>query len=304
MNKYRTYFLVFSFAAMISFIFISCSGSKIPEEAKINFQSFKRNLNITTPTTALLEKYNKDVPAENTTIIKGEKEFSGFVTGNKSFLDEVIAPEIEKHRDRLEQLPPHEIVNELAIFGFEIFQKYFGKDFYRWGGDILDLDDPQFEGVRHGFKYGLDCSGFTALPYELAVYFNLIDAKSALFSSKGFGLYCKEHSFKDTGGREGTSNNFRLDTEEMALLGKEVFRVEKGSSASDEQIRLLQPGDIVGRSGHFGIVVFIYDKPYYLESGGWVVPAAGGLPVEAKTAIEVFAKNGYVSVKRCLEFNK
>jgi hypothetical protein len=117
-------------------------------------------------------------------------------------------------------------------------------------------------------------------------------------------LYCKENSLEDTGGREGTANNFRLDTKEMALLGKEIFRIEKGSAANNEQIKLLQPGDIVGRSGHFGIIIFVNNKPYYLESGGWVVPPAGGFPVEAKTAIEVFARNGYVSVRRCLEFDK
>lgn len=290
-----------SFTTLTMLMFVSCSGSNIPADAIINFDSFERNLYVDKPTPELIDKFNNGVQADYTTIKKDGKEFSGFVTNNKSFLDEVISPKIEKHRERLKQLPPHEIVNELAIFGFEIFQKYFGKDFYRWGGDIFDLDDPQFEGVRHKFKYGLDCSGFTALPYELAVYFNFIDAASALFSSKGFEMYCKENSFKDKGGREGTSNNFRLDTQEMDLLGKEIFRIEKGSSANDEQIKLLRAGDIVGRSGHFGIIVFINDRPYYLESGGWVVPPAGGFPVEAKTAIEVFARNGYISVRRCLE---
>ncbi len=300
MKKYINYFIL-----PIIFLFVSCSGSKIPSSAIITFDKTEREISFPTPTTELKERYNKTITGDSISIRKGDKEFSGFVTSNKVFLEEVITPVIEKHIDELKIKQPAEIINSLAIFGFELYQTYFGKSFYRWGGDIFDLDDPQDEGSGHRYKYGLDCSGYASLPFDLAVHFNLVDAKDALFSSKGYELYCKESGFEDRGGREGTPNNFRLDTRDMFLIGKEIFRVEGGSSPTEEQMKMLQPGDIVGRSGHVGIIVEMNNKLYFLESGGRVVPNAGGNPVEAKTALELFAERRFVSVRRGLpDLNK
>lgn len=284
----------------LSFLLFSCSGSKIPSSAILKFDSVEREIKFLSPAKADKEKFNSNVIADTTTVIKDEKIFSGYVSDNKLFLEEIIKPIIENHSDYLKKKHPVEIVNALAVFGFEIYQAYFGQSFYRWGGDIFDLDDPQNEGIGHKLKFGLDCSGYTSLPYELAVYFNLIEPEIALYSSKGFEIYCRENSFKDTGGRGGTSNNFRLDTKELDILGKEIFRIEKDEIPTDEMISRLQPGDILGRNGHYGIVVELQSKLYYLESGGWVVPVVGGYPVVAKTAVEVFARNGYVSARRCL----
>lgn len=177
------------------------------------------------------------------------------------------------------------------------------KIFIVGGGDILDLDDPQESSIRYEYSYGLDCSGLSALPFELAVYFNLLTPEQALFSSRGFKMYCSKNSMQDIGGRKGTSNNFRLDTPELAELGEEVFSLEKGQPPTEEQISLLQPGDIVGRSGHFGIIAFVKGEPYYFESGGWVVPKNDGIPVKAMEALKIFASNGSIMVRRCLVKN-
>ena len=222
-------------------------------------------------------------------------------TKNKIFLEKVIAPLINLHLAKISQMSQAEIINYLTLFGFEIYQRYIGKDFYRWGGDILDLDDPQERGARSKFSFGLDCSGFIASPYELAVYYGLISDNEALFSSKGYQKYCQANKKQDIGGREGSSNNFRLDTQELAELGRELFRLEKEQIPTDQQIKLLQPGDIVGRSGHFGIIAELNGETYYFESGGWVVPENDGIPVKAFDALKIFASTGSISVRGCLE---
>lgn len=213
----------------------------------------------------------------------------------------MITPLITPHTGEFTKKSPVEIINTLTFFGYEIYQTYFGRDFYRWGGDILDLDDPQDRSVRNQFSFGLDCSGLAAMPYEIAVYFKLVSSEETLFSSKGYENYCRINNQNDIGGREGTNNNFRLDTQELAKLGRELFRLEKNQIPTEEQIKLLQPGDIVGRSGHFGIIAELNGAPYYFESGGWVVPKNDGIPVKAFEALKIFASSGTISVRRCLD---
>ena len=81
----------------------------------------------------------------------------------------------------------------------------------------------------------------------MAVNFGLMQEDEILFASKGYQKYCLANNKQDIGGREGTSNNYRLDTQELAELGREVLGLEKGQLPTIEQIKLLQPGDIVGR---------------------------------------------------------
>ena len=140
------------------------------------------------------------------------------------------------------------------------------------------------------------------MPYELAVYFGLINPEdeSAVFSSKGFEIYSKKHNIKDEGGTDGMSNNFRVDTVDMMKLGRVIISVDKGGSLSEEDIKKLQPGDIAGIEGHVGIIVDINGKLYYLESGGQVVPPRGWKPIPVAEAIKIFAKNGLVIIRRSL----
>ncbi len=254
------------------------------------------------------EKFNIHVKAEKKTIIKEDgTKVSGYVTDNTAFLEEVITPVIEPYLDDLSRTHPAETINTLALLVYELYRMHFGVDtynggFFRWGGDILDLDDPQEEGIRCKYRYGLDCSGYASAPYELAVYYRLFQPgdDEALFSSRGFELYCRKHNIQDKGGRGGTSNRYRVDSSEMAQLGREIVYIEQGTTPSEEDISKMQAGDLAGRSGHFGLIVEIKGELYYLESGGWVVPPRGGQPIPVKEALTIFAEGGPVIIRRCL----
>ena len=301
MKKILTVIGIFGFISL-AITLIDCNSSTTFDNEIYPLQKL---IAIPDITDAQKEEFNRNVGSEFTSV-KEENgiEFSGYKTKNKVFLEKVITPLIEPHLAEISQMSKVEIINYLTLFSFEIYQRYLGKNFYRWGGDILDLDDPVEDGTRNKFSFGLDCSGLSAMPYELAVHFKLLNPEQTLFSSKGYEKYCIQNAKRDIGGREETSNNFRLDTPELAELGIEVFRVEKDQIPTDEQIKLLQPGDIVGRSGHFGIIAKLNGEPYYFESGGWVVPNNDGIPVKAFDALKIFSSSGPITVRRCLEKNK
>ena len=267
-----------------------------------NYYPLQKLISIPEITDSERSEFNRDVKSEFTSISdENNNKISGYKTTNEIFLEKVITPLIKPHLTELTKMNKTEKINYLTLFSFELYQRYFGKDFYRWGGDIFDLDDPQEKGVRSSFAYGLDCSGFVAIPYQLAVYFNLLSEDEALFSSQGYKKYCLTNDRKDIGGRNETSNNYRLDTPELAEIGEVVFNLDKGQIPTEEQIKLLQPGDIVGRSGHFGIIAELNGTPYYFESGGRVVPRNHGTPVIAKEALGIIASYKPISVRRCLQ---
>ncbi len=270
--------------------------------AQVKLPSSERLVPVPRPKAALLEEFNNQVRAQEVAIQRSDGNvIKGYPTGNRIFLEKIIRPLIIPYVEQLRRLPPEQMINQLTLFGYEVFQAYFGASFYRWGGDIFDLDDPQESGPRHEYKYGLDCSGFAVLPYELAVYFGLLKptAPGAEFSSKGFLLYCQRTGTVDKGGRLG-SNRYRLDTVDLAQLGREVLYLPQGSKPTRRQLRLLQPGDLIGRSGHFGIIVEIYQALYYLESGGDVVKNYHHRPVRADIALQMMAARGPVTVRRAL----
>lgn len=299
-QKSEDYFSIVLIALLT--IFFSCSQNKLEQSGLYPLQTV---IPIHEPADEQMREFNLDRKSELITVEDDDKKtISGYRTTNKLFLEKVITPLITPHLAELSKKQPVEIINTLTLFGFEIYQKYFGRNFYRWGGDILDLDDPQERSVRYQYSFGLDCSGLSAMPYELAVYFNLLKHDQLLFSSKGYEKYCAQNNIKDVGGINGSANNFRLDTQEMAELGREVFKIEKGDLPTEEQIKFLQPGDIVGRSGHFGIIAEIRGEPYYFESGGWVVPKNDGIPVKAIDALRIFASSGAITVRRCLDANQ
>jgi hypothetical protein len=251
----------------------------------------------------LRARFNASVPGVPDSIVKSDTlTVRGFKTRNREFLADVITPLLRPYLDSLRKKTPIEIINELAIFGHELVRQYLGTDFYRWAGDINDLDDPQEKGSRYAFAYGLDCSGYACLPYELAVHFGLMDSLSegALFSSKGFGHFCRLNNFPDRSGRGGTGNRYRPDTDDLHRIGREIFSLERGGVPTPEQMRMVQPGDIVVKNGHVGLLVMIDHDMYYLESGGRAVPRAGWNPVHAKEAIEIFAKGSPLTIRRAL----
>ena len=292
--------IVLSFISLV--LFFSCASLPVEKNCSVEYSYINKLIKINEPTKADLLKFNSLILGEKVKTNKNNFEIEGSVTENKLFYNEIIKPNIVTYLDTLLKMPKAYAINEITLLVHQLYSLYFGKDFYRWGGDINDLDDPQGKKFRGEYRYGLDCSGFTTSPYEIAVDLGIINEKdsAAQFSSKGFKNYCETNGLHDSGGIDNTSNNFRVDTKELVNLGNVVFTVPKDGQPTEEEIKLLQPGDIVGRSGHFGIIVFINNQPYYLESGGWVVPTHGGLPFCAKEALNIFAKNGNLFIRRVL----
>ncbi len=290
---------------IISFLVVmvllsACAWRQPP--LQIDDAQLQNLLRVPPPDPELMQRFHADVVGDSLTIQKDTLEIRGFKTGNQEFLQQVLMPALSSHRRHLEQLPIEESIGFLALFTHQVYKNYLGHRIYRWGGDLLDLDDPQQRVVRHDRRYGLDCSGFVAAPYELAVMLGLMreDEPGALFSSKGFARYCQENDVADRGGRFGTANQYRLDTIDLAYLGREIFTIPRGGRPTRQQMKMLQPGDIVGRAGHFGIIVRIKGQLYYLESGGWVVPKHDYLPYRADKALDIFARPGAISIRRAL----
>ncbi len=309
-NKIKDINLIFNSSFLFIFILESCSMYKNNYNISNHYKNFENKIEINLPTNNQSKEFRLNTEGDFVSIKKdNNKIYSGYITDNRRFLNEVIDPHIKSNINKLKKMNPVELINTLTLFSYELYRLYFGTDtynggFYRWGGDIFDLDDPQNEGIRYKCKYGLDCSGFVSMPYELAVYYDFFDfkEKSSLFSSKGFENFCKINNFTDTGGHDGTSNNYRVDSHELAILGETIFTVNKGEQPTIEQINKIQAGDIAGRPGHFGIIVEINKNLYYLESGGWVVPPRGGIPYPVSEAIKIFAEGGTVTIKRCLPY--
>lgn len=287
---------------LVLLLFIACKTQNdgIPPRAILKDKTFERLIPHPYADPELKIRFNKESLADSVYVVKKDTSWTGFNTSNREFLEDVITPMLEPYIEPLSRLSDNEIINELTLFIFDLYQAYFGQSFYRWGGDLFDLDDPQTRGAAIHKRYGLDCSGFVTAPYELAVHFGLIPDSLALFSTQGYKLYCEETGFQDGGGLDGGPNNYRLDTRELNQLGKEIYRIEKGGSLRRKYLKNLQPGDIAGRNGHYGIIVFIENEPYFLESGGWVVPLVDGYPVKADAALKKFAENRYVIVRRVL----
>lgn len=269
----------------------------------INLTTMSPDIPIPPKTTLAVHQFNREIKARQISIpVTADTFLTGCRTSNRAFYTLVMQPALKPYLPALAKQPPTEIINALTIFCYGIYQNYFGPEFYRWGGDLMDLDDPQAEGVRWESSFGLDCSGFVAAPYEIAVDCGLIKptSESALFSSKGFKLYCQRTDLNDSGGRLGGGNRYRLDTPELAQIGRVVFMLPNNGKPTHAQIKRLQPGDLVGGAGHFGIIVEINKIPYYLESGGRVVPEHDYKPVRADKALISLATKRPITVRRSL----
>lgn len=302
--------LFFSFS-VISLLYFSFSCAKITRVgiASDEYNSIQGAIKIPKPLDELTKQFNHDTKAEKSSLTKENgNTITGFATDNKAFLENVINPLLVPNIGSLSKKSPTEIINTLALFSYEIYRVYIGEnthewEFYRWGGDILDLDDPQTEGVRHECKYGLDCSGFATMPYELAVMHGLIkpEDEGAVFSSKGFELFCKKTGTKDKGGTGGTSNRYRVDSADMWNLGREILTIKTGDKITDDIINKLKPGDMILGKGHVGIIVVNNGEKYYLESGNIAVAPKGKILRPAKYALVKFLKEyKAISVRRSL----
>jgi hypothetical protein len=277
----------------------SCAS---PRLNTIEYGAFHRDLDVKIPSAGGPGVFLGDATARRDSVVKDGVLLAGYVTDNRLFLDSLLMPLLRPHVKELAGRQPASIINELTLFVHEMYRTWFGPGFYRWGGDILDLDDPQESGSGHTKRFGLDCSGFAGSPYELAVLLGLMvpSDSAAVFSSAGFAASAGALGLRDMGGRNGTSNRFRVDTHDFLRLGRVVLTVARGTAPSDAGVSGLQPGDVVGRTGHVGIIVRIHGEAYYLESGGAVLPRNGNIPYRAGPALEIFAERGDVTVRRSL----
>jgi len=229
----------------------------------------------------------------------------GFATDNKAFYTQVLAPAIAPYLDSLKDLQKYQTVNVLTLFIYESYQDFIGLSFYRWGGDITDRDQPQTLGhTRSDKRYGMDCSGFSASPYEAAVLLGILDSTDteAAFSWFGFRHICRtDANISDGGGRSGSTNNYRLEVSDMVKVGKLITTISSGTRPTNAQMDMMQAGDVVIKNGHMGILVEINEELYFLESGGSTINEEGlYTPYLAQDALEDFAASRTTTIRRCL----
>lgn len=275
---------------------------------RIAFDAFPRAIPIPEVTPALEVVFNDtatgDYIAEYTQPDMTDT-LDGYITDNAAFYTQVLAPAIAPYLDSLKILQKYQAVSVLTLFIYESYQDFFGLSFYRWGGDITDRDQPQTLGhTRSNKRYGMDCSGFGASPYEAAVLLEILDSTDteSSFSWFGFRHICRtDPNISDGGGREGSTNNFRLEVSDMAKVGELITTISAGTTPTDAQMELMQAGDVVIKSGHMGILIEINEELYFLEAGGSTVNEEGlYTPYLAKDALEDFASSSTTTIRRCL----
>jgi hypothetical protein len=280
----------------------------ITSPQRIAFNAFTRAIPIPEVTPALETVFNDTVTGDyiaEYTQPDMTDTLDGFITDNSAFYTQVLAPAIAPYLDSLKSLQKHQALNALTLFIYESYQDFIGLSFYRWGGDITDRDQPQTLGhTRSDKRYGMDCSGFGASPFEAAVLLGILDSTDteSAFSWFGFRHICRtDPNISDGGGRSGSTNNFRLEVSDMTKVGELIATISSGARPTDAQMDLMQAGDVVIKSGHMGILVEINEELYFLESGGSTVNEEGlYTPYLAIDALEDFAGSRTTTIRRCL----
>jgi hypothetical protein len=279
----------------------------ITSPQRMAFDDFARAISIPDVTLALEMVFNDTVTGDyiaEYTQPDMTDTLDGFVTDNSAFYAQVLEPAIAPYLDSLKTLQKYQAVNALTLFIYETYQDFIGLSFYRWGGDITDRDQPQTLGhTRSDKRYGMDCSGFGASPFEAAVLLGILDStdNESAFSWFGFRHICRtDPNISDGGGRSGSTNNFRMEVSDMAKVGELITTISARTKPTDTQMDLMQAGDVVVKSGHMGILVEINEELYFLESGGGTVSEDGlYTPYLAKDALEDFASRT-TTIRRCL----
>ena len=235
---------------------------------------------------------------------------NGYITDNAAFYEQVLDPAIGPFLDSLKALQKYQAINALTLLIFESYMDFFSDDyshgFYRWGGDITDRDQPQTYGSNSTSyeRYGMDCSGFGASPFEAAVLLGILDSTDteSAFSWFGFRHICRtDPNISDGGGRNGSTNNFRLEVSDMTKVGELITTISSGARPTNAQMDLMQAGDVVIKRGHMGILVEINEELYFLEAGGSTVNEEGlYTPYLAIDALEDFAGSRTTTIRRCL----
>jgi len=276
---------------------------------RISFDSFTRAIPVPEVTPQLQALFYDGAIGDSITIYTQpdmDDTLSGYVTDNSAFWTQALYPSIEPYLDSLKELQKYQAINALTLLIYESYMDFFGKSFYRWGGDITDRDQPQ-NSWSHSTameRYGMDCSGFGASPFEAGVLLGILDStqEESAFSWFGFRHICRtDPDISDGGGRYGSTNNFRMEVSDMDKVGRVITTISSGTTPSDAQIEMMQAGDVVIKRGHMGILVEINEELYFLESGGSTVNEEGlYTPYLAKDALADFASYRTTTIRRCL----
>ncbi len=275
---------------------------------RIGFNDFYRAIPIPEVTTERAVVYNANAEGDyiaEYTQPDMQDTLDGYITDNSDFYTQILLPVLDIYVDSLKNLQKYQALNVLTLFIHESFQDFFGLSYYRWGGDITDRDQPQVEDhTRSTKRFGMDCSGFGASPYETAVLLGILDSTNSesAFSCFGFKHICEtDPVISDGGGRGGSTNNYRLEVSDMGKVGELITTIPAGSTPTDTQLTLMQAGDVVIKAGHMGILVEINNDLYFLEAGGSTLNEDGlYTPYLAKDALADFAQYRTTDIRRCL----
>jgi hypothetical protein len=109
----------------------------------ISYKDFDQFIEVPMPSENDTAKFNLSIDGiKDTILLESGEELTGAITNNRQFFNEVVDPALQGYIDKLKDQSKVEAINNLAIFSHQVYQNYFGKGFYRWGGDIFDLDHP------------------------------------------------------------------------------------------------------------------------------------------------------------------
>jgi hypothetical protein len=172
-----------------------------------------------------------------------QKTDAGFVTSNVDLYRNLLRPSILQNRIALQLLDTSQKLNALQLLTFLVYDAYLGKPdqaghFYRWGGDIYDIDLPQQNDIRTSKAFGLDCSGYVAAGFDIAILEGLFT--DAEINAAPFLLTRKENLADIV---PGTPSDLRLNVSDFQKIGVEYFNETNAFDSRMEGV--LQAGDFI-----------------------------------------------------------
>jgi len=147
---------------------------------------------------------------------------AGFVSNNRWFYGEVLRSTVLRNRAALEKLPLRRRISALHLLIHTSYDAHFGQGdlpghFYRWGGDLFDNDTPVINDIRTGEAFGLDCSGFVASAFDIALKENLLTTEELAANA-----FLKSRRDQLAQMVPGTPSPHRLNVKDFARIGREI----------------------------------------------------------------------------------
>ena len=147
---------------------------------------------------------------------------TGFVSNNRWFYDEILRKSVLQNRTALEKLPLRRRISLLHLLIHTSYDAHFGQSdlpghFYRWGGDLFDNDVPVINDIRTGEAFGLDCSGFVAAAFDIALKENLLTTKEVAANT-----FLKSRREQLAQMIPGTPSPHRLNVSDFARVGRAI----------------------------------------------------------------------------------